>query len=385
MPLLRLLQRLLPPDARRNACESLHSIERMQAILHRERMRCDRGNSSFALLTMTFPRPWDASESESLGRVICQRIRATDDAGVLGPRQVGLVLPETDADGAWHLAADLCGRLAQDMSAPECDVYVYPTHPSDGEPVDVTRNGKSARNGKASNGKASNGHPETASTNGKSARREDRRVGRPMEAFFVQPLPRWKRACDLLVGGLALVLAAPLMLVVAVAIKLTSRGPIIFKQKRDTLGGRQFLVYKFRTMSVDAEAKKAALQALNEQDGPAFKIVKDPRVTRLGRFLRVTSIDELPQLFNVLAGDMTLVGPRAMDSRESHQCEPWQRRRLDVTAGITCVWQVRGRSSVSFAEWMRMDLGYIRSRSLANDLKLMAQTVPAVLLRRGAC
>jgi lipopolysaccharide/colanic/teichoic acid biosynthesis glycosyltransferase len=328
---------------------------------------------------MIFPDPWEASQGDALGRVLRDRIRATDDAGLIGPWRLGVVLPETHADGAWKLAEDLCGLLPHDMARPQCEVYTYPTHPSNGEPQDVEANGKSVRNGRASNG-----HLEPAETNGNAPRAKNRQAVRPMETFFVRPLPGWKRALDVLGAGMATLLAAPLMLLVAAAIKLTSRGPVIFQQKRDTIGGRQFTVYKFRTMSVDAESQKAALIALSEQDGPAFKLAKDPRVTRLGRFLRVTSIDELPQLFNVLAGDMTLVGPRAMDSNESRQCETWQRRRLDVTAGITCIWQVRGRSSVSFAEWMRMDLSYIRSRSMANDLKLIAQTVPAVLLRRGA-
>ena len=138
-------------------------------------------------------------------------------------------------------------------------------------------------------------------------------------------------------------------------------------------------------MCVDAESQKAELRAQSEQDGPAFKMAKDPRVTPLGRLLRKTSIDELPQLFNVLLGDMSLVGPRPLPCEESNRCEAWQRRRLDVTPGLTCIWQVRGRSKVSFSEWARMDVEYIRSRSLLSDLKLILKTIPAVLFRRGAC
>jgi lipopolysaccharide/colanic/teichoic acid biosynthesis glycosyltransferase len=136
-------------------------------------------------------------------------------------------------------------------------------------------------------------------------------------------------------------------------------------------------------MVLDAEVRKRELLALNEQDGPAFKVQADPRVTRIGRLLRAASIDELPQLWNVLRGEMSLVGPRPLPCAETEGCRGWQLRRLDVTPGVTCIWQVRGRSRVSFAEWMRMDIRYIGSRSLWGDLKLLLHTVPALLLRKG--
>jgi lipopolysaccharide/colanic/teichoic acid biosynthesis glycosyltransferase len=189
---------------------------------------------------------------------------------------------------------------------------------------------------------------------------------------------------DVAGASFGLLFLLPLFAVVAIAIRATSRGPVFFRQQRSGLGGKPFFMVKFRTMVVDAEAKKQALMALNEQDGPAFKIRRDPRVTRLGHFLRITSIDELPQLWNVLRGDMSLVGPRPLPCSETDACRGWLRQRLDVTPGLTCIWQVRGRSTVSFAEWVRMDVQYIRSRSLGADMKLLLQTVPAVVLRRGA-
>jgi len=392
---------------------SLHSIERMQAILNRERMRSDRGKSSFSLLVLAFESRCEDGELATLGRILADRIRITDDAGRLAANQVGVVLPETPVDGAWKLAEDILALLPADLRRPKCDVYVYPTEIEPLEPVTVAA--ESGTNGHSHNGHShsdhshsdhddhghnNNGHNNNSNGHGHNGhshgpRRKNHKAGvgahacqaleKPMHVLFMQPLPAWKRVIDIVGAGTAIIVLSPLLLAVAAAIKVTSPGPAIFKQKRDTIGGRRFTIYKFRTMSNDAERQKAALRALSEQDGPAFKINKDPRVTRLGRFLRTSSIDELPQLFNVLAGDMTLVGPRAMDSRESDACEQWQRRRLDVTAGLTCIWQVRGRSAVSFAEWMRMDLTYIGSRSLVNDLKLIAETVPAVLLRRGAC
>jgi lipopolysaccharide/colanic/teichoic acid biosynthesis glycosyltransferase len=179
-------------------------------------------------------------------------------------------------------------------------------------------------------------------------------------------------------------LLSPVLILVALAVKLTSRGPIFFRQLRTGRGGKPFWIYKFRSMVADAEVRKDDLRQLNEQDGPAFKIKNDPRVTLVGRFLRRTSLDELPQLWNILKGDMSLVGPRPLPCAEADACLGWLRRRLDVTPGLTCIWQVRGRCRVSFADWVRMDLRYVRALSLWQDVKLLIQTVPAVLLRRGA-
>jgi lipopolysaccharide/colanic/teichoic acid biosynthesis glycosyltransferase len=289
-----------------------------------------------------------------------------------------VILPETPAAGAWKLAGSVCDMLPADMPRPEADVYMYPFEgEGDGHQAQAD---VAADSGLA---KASEENEPVAVVEADASIAPA--VAQPMEVLFIQPMPLWKRAIDVIGAATALVLAAPLLLIVAALIKLTSKGPVFFTQQRDSIGGRRFTMYKFRTMCVDAEAQKAALRAQSEQDGPAFKMTNDPRVTRLGRILRKTSIDELPQLFNVLLGDMSLVGPRPLPCDESNRCEPWQRRRLDVTPGLTCIWQVRGRSAVTFCEWARMDIEYIRSRSLVNDVKLIAETVPAVALRRGAC
>ena len=205
-----------------------------------------------------------------------------------------------------------------------------------------------------------------------------------VETLLVRRLPWWKRGIDIAGATVGLVAFSPFMIAAAIAIKGTSRGAVIFKQRRAGLGGQPFWIYKFRTMTTDAEARKAALRKLSEQDGPAFKLTNDPRVTPVGKFLRETSLDELPQLWNVLKGDMSLVGPRPLPMDESAECERWQRRRLDVTPGLTCIWQVKGRSRVTFAEWMRMDVNYICRRNLLHDVKILAETIPAVLFRRGA-
>jgi lipopolysaccharide/colanic/teichoic acid biosynthesis glycosyltransferase len=205
-----------------------------------------------------------------------------------------------------------------------------------------------------------------------------------LEDSFVEPMPLWKRAFDLIVAGVGLVLISPILIGAAIAIKLSSPGPVIFKQKRTGLGGKIFTIYKFRTMCVNAEKYQAELRKLNEQDGPAFKLTNDPRVFKVGKILRKTSIDELPQLINVLKGDMSLVGPRPLPVKEQDGCEQWQRHRLNVTPGLTCIWQVDGRSEVTFDEWVRMDVSYMRQRSLWSDISILLRTVPSVLMRKGA-
>jgi exopolysaccharide biosynthesis polyprenyl glycosylphosphotransferase len=193
-----------------------------------------------------------------------------------------------------------------------------------------------------------------------------------------------KRAFDLLVSSLVLVLGAPGLLAIALAIKLDSRGPVFFKQWRVGLNGREFWMWKFRSMVHDAESRRAHLEHHNEMDGPAFKMVRDPRVTRVGRFLRKTSLDEFPQFWNVLVGQMSVVGPRPPIPDEVRRYKRWQRRRLSVKPGLTCLWQVQGRNELDFAQWMALDLHYIDTWSLWGDLKIVLQTIPAVLLGRGA-
>jgi exopolysaccharide biosynthesis polyprenyl glycosylphosphotransferase len=194
----------------------------------------------------------------------------------------------------------------------------------------------------------------------------------------------FKRAFDVLVSGVALLLLAPLLAAVAVAIKLDSPGPVLFRQRRVGLNGREFWLLKFRSMHQDAEAQLAALRSRNEMSGPVFKMTSDPRVTRVGRFIRKTSLDEFPQFWNVLSGEMSVVGPRPPLPAEVKQYQRWQRRRLSVKPGITCTWQVSGRNEIDFEQWMRLDLKYIDTWSLWGDVQICLRTVPAVLAARGA-
>lgn len=211
----------------------------------------------------------------------------------------------------------------------------------------------------------------------------------PFLSFQSTPDKIWqlilKRLLDLAVSALLLVLLAPLFLAIACIVKFSSKGPVLFKQIRCTRSGRIFTMYKFRTMVVDAESRLEALRHHNEMSGPAFKMADDPRLIRFGKWLRKFSLDELPQLYNVLKGEMSIVGPRPPIPSEVKRYLPWQRRRLSMRPGLTCLWQVEGRNRiVDFDEWMKLDLAYIDTWSLWLDLKLCLRTVPAVLFGVGA-
>jgi len=194
-----------------------------------------------------------------------------------------------------------------------------------------------------------------------------------------------KRALDFSISLIFIIIFSPLFIITALLIKLTSPGPVFFIQERMGLNKRRIRLYKFRTMVVNAEQKLAEYEHLNEVSGPVFKIKDDPRITRVGRFLRKTSIDELPQLFNVLKGDMSLVGPRPLPVRDYNGFDQdWHRRRLSVRPGITCLWQINGRSSIPFEKWMELDMEYIDHWSLWLDFKILTKTIPAVLNGSGA-
>jgi exopolysaccharide biosynthesis polyprenyl glycosylphosphotransferase len=212
--------------------------------------------------------------------------------------------------------------------------------------------------------------------------RKTRASERPLSGRFYRLYA--KRPLDIAASLVGLILLSPLFLVLAILVKLDSRGPVFFKQLRVGKDGREFEFYKFRSMVVDAEQMKNKLMHLNELEGPVFKISNDPRITPIGRFLRRTSLDELPQLFNVLRGDMSLVGPRPPLPAEVANYENWQRQKLSVLPGITCLWQISGRNHIGFTEWMRLDIEYIRRQSFGVDVKILLRTLPAVLLRKGA-
>lgn len=338
----------------------LYSEEQFQRAALCERMRVDRNGSVLSILAIDLP-PDHRSEKdvERLAKLLAGRLRMTDTPGHLSRTKIGVLLPDTDQSGAWKVAADICDHYEVGRGRPSCEVFVYPTHR--GDDVDVLdREGAPSRPSPLGSGPALRG-----------------------EIFFVKNISLAKRCFDIFGASLGLILACPVILVAALAIKLTSPGPVFYRQEREGLGGRRFTMYKLRTMRAYADRKQSELRCFSVQDGPAFKMSDDPRITLVGRVLRQTSLDELPQLWNVLKGEMSLVGPRPLPTDESLQCTPWQRQRLQVTPGLTCTWQIWGRNVVPFDEWMRMDLQYVRQQSLAYDMRLVLLTGPAVFLSKG--
>lgn len=370
-----------------NAADRARHLNR---VLERERVRADRTGRTLAMVLMGYDGGPSGRRSgeQSIVDALRQRCRITDEIGWFDKRTGFAVLPDTGSPGAARFARSVHDYLLKQHGvATSFAIYQYGTD-SDRDDRDPPRGQR--RDDRADKRPAVWSDVEPLERIGEVAETTESRpkIGvtrATAESVFARRLPWWKRATDIAVAGTGLVLASPLMVAAAVAIKLDSRGPVIFKQQRAGLGNQPFGIWKFRTMSADAERRRDEVLGTNELDGPAFKMKADPRVTRMGKLLRKTSIDELPQLVNILRGDMTLVGPRPLPLVESDACSPWQRRRLEVTPGLTCIWQVWGRQGVTFDQWMRMDLRYSGRRTFQHDMKILLHTVPAVLKQRGAC
>ena len=366
------LRRLQPPG--------LLPEDDFEWFIERERSLADRGSRQFSLLVVRFVDP-TADELEQLAGILMDRLRATDLVGRLKGGALGMLLADTLPDGAMVVAASVDNAVTKLGLRVESSIYVYPTVDED-RPAPPQERGPPSGNGSANGNGNGNGHADGPAPADAAAR-----PPWPMHDLWTRmsvPLPLWKRTVDVVLSGIALLLLLPLYVAVAIAIRLDSPGPVFFRQKRVGRAARPFMLYKFRSMVLGAERMQPAMRALNEQSGPVFKIRMDPRVTRVGRWLRRWSLDELPQLWNVLKGDLSLVGPRSPTFEEVSEYERWQRRRLDIQGGITCIWQVSGRSEVGFREWMRMDMAYVSRRSFWLDLKLLVRTLVAVLTGRGA-
>jgi lipopolysaccharide/colanic/teichoic acid biosynthesis glycosyltransferase len=341
-----------------------------------ERSRVDRNGSILSILRTTralssVPRANLSLASEQLQL----RLRITDSVGLAGDGKLMLLLPDTPMAGAIHVADDLRRILSTSLGGIEFEIATYPD--------EFAGDDDSSMQQLVSIDQKEHclPHPSGLQLTGDQSVTGAHRI-ESAEALFARRCPAWKRVIDVVGASVGIVAVAPVIGAAAILIRVTSPGGAFFVQRREGMGGQSFQVYKLRTMRPDAESLKDDLRAYSEQDGPAFKMTNDPRITSIGRFLRKTSIDELPQLWNVLKGDMSLVGPRPLPVDESQSCQRWQRRRLSVRPGLTCIWQIRGRNSVSFDEWVRMDLKYIKRRSFWYDLYLIAITAHAVVAKR---
>ncbi|MEO2020058.1 MAG: sugar transferase [Fuerstiella sp.] len=393
----------------------VHGQLAFTSILRLEQMRSDRSGTTFALSVFSFKSELDCDQFQA--HVVGRR-RATDHIGRMSRKKIGVVLWDTSTEGAWKFADKVIGPDV-DAFAGDREIFVYPTKwlsndfevahenydPLHAGPVCDSAVEPALAPQSQSAATATLTVPRTQP---KSVIHAENSLAlteeliqllmdddgdlpvtapstQPMEPLFAQPLPLWKRTIDIAGATCGLILLAPLFVVVATIIKLTSAGPLIFSQRRSGRAGIPFTMYKFRSMVADAEEQQKELAKNNAQDGPAFKMESDPRITSIGHFIRRTSIDELPQLWNVLRGEMSLVGPRPLLCEETEVCEAWQKRRLEVTPGLTCIWQVQDdRTRIPFADWARMDIRYIRSRTLKNDAALVLKTFRSIFGRKGS-
>ncbi len=346
-----------------------------------ERLRSDRSGLAFCLIRLQLMS--DSATFAGLERLtdlLVTRLRFTDILGHIGPFKAGVILPDTPEAGGKTVLQALQVLLneADLQCALALDVYVPGGLPLDEDsnatPSDLEPNVSTSHNLSP----PSKMQSESVAPNMLLTRR-------PINELLTQQISvfaKSKRAFDFVIALLLLCFSLPVMALIALVIRCTSTGPVIFRQVREGKGGKPFVILKFRTMIEGAEAQQAALRKLSQRNGPAFKMRNDPRVTRVGAVLRASCLDELPQLINVLRGDMSLVGPRPLPLHESRQCKPWQRRRLDVLPGLTGHWQV-GNRDVSFDDWMRSDLRYVGDYSMLQDVGLMLKSLRVVTLGKG--
>jgi lipopolysaccharide/colanic/teichoic acid biosynthesis glycosyltransferase len=374
------------------AVAGLCGPEEFEKALRRERSRADRTSDEFAVITFSSADP--SGNSSSLYPLIEHlqgRSRSIDELGWSHDGSLWHILPHCSEQAAASIATTLCKNFSSENSPVVYTLYHYSADES-GLPAAVAASREVAVPAAAAVSAASTSVSNGTKLQNSSALRQpvapgdstNRKSAFSIDSLLERPMPRWKRCFDIVASATALILLSPLLVMIAACIKWTSPGPVLFVQLRSGRGGRPFRMYKFRSMVADAEEKKRGLLTKNEQDGPAFKMENDPRITHVGRFLRASSLDELPQLWNVLQGEMSLVGPRPLPLSESAACENWQRQRLDVTPGLTCFWQIKDRrAKIPFVDWARMDIQYAGRRSLGLDLYLIARTVMFVLRRKG--
>lgn len=345
----------------------LQNQREFQRTLAKERSRVDRDGTFFGFVILRLTDLAGAKcQTIERAKLLHRRLRDTDEKGHLGFGRIGVMLPATDSSSSEFVLSEIL-RLTQAQGLTiEGESFVYPER-RDGPGSDQRHESDQVL----------------------IPRDESVTKRLPVKGHSVAPItsmhpmyPAWKRALDIVGSLVGLTLAAPFLFFSAVLIKLTSRGPVLFCQQRTGYLGQPFEIFKLRTMIVNAAELKAKLLEKNERDGPAFKMRCDPRITVIGKLLRSTGLDELPQLVNVLRGEMSLVGPRPLPTEEADQCLGWQKRRQEVKPGLTCFWQLAKSRHIPFADWMRLDLKYAKTCSLNLDIKLIAKTFTSVILGR---
>ena len=380
--------------SRANTVSIIQSQESFRALIIRERQRVDRNQHILSLLLFTIDKQnANGIAVQQLAHILAERIRSTDEAGWFDSKHIGVMLPYTRADGAYKLADDICKVVNPEASIPEYAVHTYPSNwfsDNDGpsvqfEIVDLPQRRKAItfQSPSLPDKHAQEGNCISAtSLLSSDVIGSCRALPQAIEPFFLQPLPIWKRIVDVLGALFGLIVLSPLLLLVALVIKVRYGGPVIFKQQRVGYSGRIFTLWKFRTMKLDAENSlhKQYMSSLinganDESSAKAMtKLDIDLPVTGFGRILRAMSFDELPQLINVLCGDMTLIGPRPPTVYEVEDYLLWYCERFGAVPGMTGLWQVSGKNKLTFLEMIRLDIRYIRQLSLWSDIVIFLKT-----------
>lgn len=360
----------------RDSLNGISSLDEFSAILERERERSDRSGQGFSLAVFEYGTENGHADLMRIliHRILSRKVRAIDEVGWFKEGSVATLLACTSSEGAWKFAKDVVNGLPEGSDVPICKVLTYPS----------TWNPKSNGGG---NGRRDGNKEEILKSDSRHGVRpisernqvEDERL----ENVMGRPIPLWKRFLDILGAVVGLVLFSPLFLIIAAFIKVVSPGPVFYRQERIGHLGRRFVFWKFRTMHVnnDATEHKQYLSSLIGGDAPMAKLDdgRDPRIIPFGRLLRNTCLDEMPQLYNVLLGNMSLVGPRPCLPYEAEEYLQWHARRFDIVPGMTGLWQVSGKNRLTFKEMIRLDIRYSRFMSPWLDAKILFFTGPAIL------
>jgi len=376
------------------------SANEFQTILERERSRVNRNGHKFSLLVFDVGRSdQNHIRMQCLAHVLKNRVRRTDLAGLLDNHRIGVILLYTSEAGAWRLVNDVCQSMGGEATPPECTVRTYPSeHNSGGEHREqLSFADLSPKWNTTATGGLSMSAKHTGNLNNDFASRQSpadtmrdcHEVAHSSELLFSRRLPLWKRSMDIVGALFALIVLSPVLLLVSFIIKIASRGPVIFKQERARYSGKTFSMWKFRTMGVNTNISDHRQYVLNllkgakgdnpDSESPMVKLDGHPQIIPLGRFIRKTCLDELPQLVNVLRGEMSLVGPRPALQYEVAEYPQWYHGRFDAVPGMTGLWQVSGKNRLTFNEMARLDIRYARQASLWLDTKILLKTPSAII------